>query len=192
MHGSTHKSLFGPQKGMILCREASDIAERIARMTMPTFVSNIHSHHVAALGVALEEALSFGRKYATQVARNARTLARALEGNGLTVFGRERGYTDCHQIWVILGSRAEAVDAFLRLEDVGIFVNAIRVPFTGRCGLRIGLSEITRRGMSESEMDVIVDLVARCIAEKSSPASLRAAVEELSRRFDELSFAFSS
>ncbi len=133
MHASTHKSLFGPQKGMILCREASDIAERIARMTMPTFVSNIHSHHVAALGVALEG-----------------------------------------------------------LEDVGIFVNAIRVPFTGRCGLRIGLSEITRRGMSESEMDVIADLVARCIAEKSSPASLRAAVEELSRRFDELSFAFSS
>lgn len=144
----------------------------------------------AGLGVALEEALSFGRKYAAQVVRNARTLARALEGNVLTVFGRERGYTDCHQIWVILGSRAEAVDAFLRLEDVGIFVNAIRVPFTGRCGLRIGLSEITRRGMSES--DVIADLVARCIAEKSSPASLRAAVEELSRRFDELSFAFSS
>ncbi len=50
------------------------------------------------------------------------------------------------------GAYTEAVDAFLRLEDVDIFVNAIRVPFTGRCGLRIGLSEITRRGMSESEM----------------------------------------
>ena len=58
--------------------------------------------------------------------------------------------------------------------------------------VEIGLSEITRRGMSESEMDVVADLVARCSAEKSSPASLRAAVEEFSRRFDELSFAFSS
>lgn len=190
MHGSTHKSLFGPQKGMILCKESGQIADRIMRTVVPTFASNIHSHHVAALGVALEEMQAFGKEYATQVVANAKALARELERNGLRVCGRKRGYTNCHQIWMPLGSRSSANDAMVRLEEVGIFVNAISVPFSSEFGLRMGLCELTRRGMMEDEMGVIAELMAGCIGAKEEKSMLKAAVRDLSARFRGVIFTF--
>jgi glycine hydroxymethyltransferase len=62
---STHKTLPGPQHGMILCKK--ELAEPINRAVFPGMVSNHHLHAVAALTVALAEMLEFGREYQAQV-----------------------------------------------------------------------------------------------------------------------------
>lgn len=192
LHGSTHKSLFGPQKGMILCRNIDHIAEKISRTVMPLFVSNIHSHHVAALGVALEELTLYGQAYASRVVENARVLADVLTGAGIRVYGRERGYTECHQIWTIAQTKDAAFDAFRRLEEIGIFVNQIKVPFVGKHGLRMGLSEVTRLGMGKEEVQTVAELIVRRLQNKTAVSALRRQVRELANEFIEVHFGLSA
>ncbi len=189
MHGSTHKSFFGPQKGMILCGQPGAVADRIASTVVPTFASNVHSHHIAALGVALEEMHYCGKAYATQVVANARALAGALHRGGLEVSGRDRGFTDCHQVHVALGERHMAEEALQALETAGIFVNAIHLPFRPDYGLRLGLSELTRRGFTEEEMPAIADLIIRCIRGTADMRVIGSEVAALSEAFPGLSFA---
>lgn len=95
---STHKTLPGPQHGMILCRK--ELAERVNRAVFPGVVSNHHLHCVAALNVALAEMLEFGREYASQIVRNARALAQELYDGGMRVLAAELGFTSSHTILV--------------------------------------------------------------------------------------------
>ena len=130
LHGSTHKSLWGPQKGMILSKAEERITQQAFCDVVPFFASNIHTHHVAALGIALEELKTFGRDYAFQVIKNARLLAKTMDNNGLNIPFADRGYTNCHQVIVKIGTKTEAQAAFRNLQQTGINTNAIRVPFS--------------------------------------------------------------
>ncbi len=56
---STHKTLAGPQHGMIL--SWSRYEEELKRVVFPGLVSNHHLHAVAGLAIALAEALAFYR-----------------------------------------------------------------------------------------------------------------------------------
>ena len=190
LHGSTHKTLFGPQKGMILCRENSDVAAKILDTTVPLFASNIHSHHVAALGVALEELREFGRLYAAQVVENARALAASLCANGVDVFKKEPPYTDSHQVWAVLGERDSAMAAFQDLEDIGVFVNAIGVPFTGKYGLRIGVAEATRLGMKADQAELLGHMMAACLNRSQPAAALRDSVASIGDTLREVHYGF--
>ncbi|HRU81807.1 MAG TPA: beta-eliminating lyase-related protein, partial [Candidatus Methanomethylicus sp.] len=62
--GSTHKTFFGPQGGIILSkgRFASEIDNAAWQL-----VNNHHVHRVAGLSVALAEFLAFGKEYTAQV-----------------------------------------------------------------------------------------------------------------------------
>ncbi len=94
--GSTHKTLPGPQGGMILyTREEADA---IDTGVYPGTTSNHHLHHLAGLAVALEEMRAFGKAYARAIVENAKTLARALHEGGMKVLGEGRGFTESHQV----------------------------------------------------------------------------------------------
>ena len=190
LHGSTHKSLWGPQKGMILTRHDGPIAAAIHDIITPLFVSNAHVHHIAALGIALEEAEAFGQAYARQVLLNARKLASALSEHGMKPLFPEYGFTECHQILVAIGDKAETKEAFHRLEASGLFVNAIRMPFGDGFGLRLGLTEVTRRGLKEPEMSIIGNLIAQCTIGKHSVEEISKNVITLSRSFTTLEYVF--
>ncbi|MFQ5951323.1 MAG: serine hydroxymethyltransferase, partial [Candidatus Geothermarchaeales archaeon] len=66
---STHKTLFGPQRGALLAWEK--YADQIKRAVFPGVTSNHHLHTLAGLAVAATEMLAFGKKYTAQVVRNA-------------------------------------------------------------------------------------------------------------------------
>ncbi len=170
LHGSTHKSLFGPQKAMIMSihDRDSELGQKIFKNIVPNFVSNAHMHHIAALGIALEEHRDFGQQYSKDVVANAKHFAIELTRHGIKIPNRHKGFTKNHQLVVDCGNEEEATAAFERLELVGINTNMIKVPNTGgkRYGLRCGFSEVTRRKMDGNTVIHIANLVADTILKK--------------------------
>src|SRR5574342_113012 len=95
---SSHKTLWGPQGGIIVSYEKH--AESIKKAIFPGNTSSHHLHHVAGKAIALAESSEFGKAYAKQVISNAKTLAQSLAGYGIRVLGEKRGYTESHQLAV--------------------------------------------------------------------------------------------
>lgn len=180
LFGSTHKTLPGPQGGLILTND-EEAARRIAHVVRrpPLLVDNPHIHRIAALGVTLEEMLVFGRDYARAVVRNASRLARELHKRGLPVAYAHRGFTRSHQIWVRV-SREEGLRKREVLERARIIVDSV---------IRIGTQEVTRLGMGEREMIYIAELIAR-VWRGESPSDVARDVIALRSRFRVVHYSF--
>ena len=74
---TTHKSLRGPRGGMILCKEK--YAKIIDKAVFPGLQGGPHMNNIAALAVALGEALKPEfKEYSAQVLKNAKALAQSL------------------------------------------------------------------------------------------------------------------
>jgi glycine hydroxymethyltransferase len=173
---STHKSFFGPQGGIIL---ANDNEEQLRGAVFPSLVDNAHWNRIAALYVALSEMKRFGRQYASQVVRNSKALAKALDEHGVGLIGKDSGFTESHQTIVNVVSQEEGVRLARKLEEANIIVDS---------GIRIGTCEETRRGMRESEMNSIAELIARVWVEKEDPKRVSRDVLRLRREFSSISF----
>src|ERR671933_2222653 len=65
---SSHKTLWGPQGGIIVSLEKH--ADAIKKAIFPGNTSSHHLHHVAGKAIALAESLEFGKQYAKQVIKN--------------------------------------------------------------------------------------------------------------------------
>lgn len=155
--GSTHKSLPGPQGGLVVTDDADLDAELRAYLAYDEeagigLVDNAHPNRIAGLGIALEE-LEKRPGYGEDVQANSRALAEALDERGVPVAHADRGYTDSHQVLLDM-TPDEARRACRDLEAHGIFVDK---------GGRVGTSEVTWRGMGPEEMDEIAELVARVL-----------------------------
>ncbi len=174
--GSTHKSFFGPQGGIIL---ANEYEEQLKATTFPSIVDNAHWNRIAALYVALSEMKKFGRKYAIQVVRNSKTLAKALNEHGIDLIGKNHGFTQSHQTIVDIASPEEGVRRARKLEEANIIVDS---------GIRIGTSEETRRGMCEPEMERIAELIGRVWIENENPKRVARDVKRLRHEFSTIEF----
>jgi glycine hydroxymethyltransferase len=174
--GSTHKSFFGPQGGIILADEYED---QLRSAVHPTIVDNAHWNRIAALYVALSEMKKFGKKYASQVVRNSKALAKALDEHGVNLIAKEHGFTQSHQTIVNIASEEEGVRLARKLEEANIIVDI---------GIRIGTSEETRRGMCEAEMGEIAELIARVWIGKEEPKKVRKDVRRLRQDFSSIRF----
>src|SRR6478735_413547 len=95
---SSHKTLWGPQGGIIVSFEK--YAESVKKAVFPGNTSSHHLHHVAGKAIALAETLEFGEEYAKQVIKNAKMLAYSLSNFGFRVLGEKRGFTESHQLAV--------------------------------------------------------------------------------------------
>ena len=187
--GSTHKSMFGPQKGLIVARENGPAAAAVNAAITPLFVSNAHVHHVAALTIALEELAAFGIDYARQVVANARALGDALRAGGLDVLFPEQRFTECHQLLCSLGNM-NASDVLAALQRAGMHVNAVNLPFRGGPGLRLGAAELTRRGLDEAAMQSVAACMLDVIMGRAPEHEVAARVADLSRSHRDLAFHF--
>jgi glycine hydroxymethyltransferase len=175
--GSTHKSFFGPQGGIIL---SNTYEEALRGAVHPAIVDNAHWNRIAALHVALNEMKRFGRRYAEQVVRNSKALAKALDEQGVRLLGKVMGFTQSHQVIVDVPSEEEGSRLARRLEQANIIVDI---------GVRIGTSEETRRGMREGQMSKIAELIARVWIGNEDPIKVRKEVLRLRREFDSLHYA---
>lgn len=190
LHGSCHKSLFGPQKGLIVFgREAdADMIERISSAAGKILSSNTHLHHIAALGLALEEYETFGGAYSSTVVKHARLFAKTLKNQGLDLLSARNSFTESHQVLVKVGGNVECV--WNQLTAAGILANLIHLPREVALGLRFGLAEITRLGYTAPEIEEVGLLAAGIINGRGDAGRVKAAVKELSMRPRAMKFCF--
>ena len=188
LSGSTHKSLPGPQKGVILSNRA-ELMDRVEATIFPGHVSNFHLHHVGALAVTLAEARAFGSSYARQMVANARALGHELRRLGLAVQGGER-ISDSHQVWLDVSDLATPDQAVETLHAVNLIANVNLIPTLGAKGLRLGTPEVTRLGMREPEMRQLAGLLQAALTHAGPAAAIRRQVVELARRHDTIRFCF--
>jgi len=181
LFGSTHKTLFGPQGGIILADK--DHGEIMKAKIYPTFVDNAHWNRIAALTLALAEMKKFGEAYAEQVIRNAKTLARALYNYGFPVRCQHLGFTQSHQVLLDYGGFEQGRVIAEKLQCANIIVD---------CGVRIGTCEVTRRGMKEGEMMKIAELIKRTVIDEEQPENVKREVEKLCAEFQRIEYCFES
>jgi glycine hydroxymethyltransferase len=194
--GSTHKTLFGPQGGIVI--SWSRYADAIKKATFPGNVSNHHLHHLAGKAVAFAEMLAFGREYARQIVRNAKALAQALHERGFQVLGEKKGFTESHTILVDITKYGDGRTIEKKLEEANIILNRNLLPydlkfgrhFEAPGGIRCGLSECTRLGMREGDMDQIAEFMEKIIIKGEDPKKVKGEVAEFRKSFTKIHYAF--
>jgi glycine hydroxymethyltransferase len=179
LFGSTHKTFFGPQGGIILAdREHGEIMK--AKIYL-TFVDNAHWNRIAALTLALAEMKNFAKAYAKQVIDNSKTLAKALHDYGFPVVCHHLGFTKSHQVLLNYGGYKQGRVMAEKLQLANIIVD---------CGVRIGTCEVTRRGMKEEEMLKIAELIKRTVVDGEQPEKIKKDVARLRCEFQKVEYCF--
>ena len=171
--GSTHKTFFGTQRGIIGANIAPGTPQfalwkAIRRRVFPGMLSNHHLGTLLGLLLAAIEMTTFKDEYQRQVIPNAKALARALAHHGLHVEGDPAvDYTESHQVVVNVGY-ACGCEVAQTLEENNIICNYQALPsdesFTSSSGLRLGVAEMTRFGMKETDLAGFAPLFAEAVA----------------------------
>ena len=193
---SSHKTLWGPQGGIIVSFEKH--ADVIKKAIFPGNTSSHHLHHVAGKAIALAESLEFGKDYAKQVIKNAKALAEALVGYGFGVLGEKRGYTASHQIAVDVSKFGDGGSVEKNLEKANIILNRQLLPgdikagrhYMHPGGVRIGVPETTRLGMKQSEMKEIAHFIKRVVVDLQAPHIVAKDVADFRKQFQKVQYAF--
>jgi len=193
---STHKTLFGPQGGLVLAFEKD--ADAIKKATFPGLTSSHHIHHMAGKAVTFAEALEFGKEYASQTIKNAKSLATELDNLGFKVLGEKMGYTNSHQTVVNVLDYGDGGKIEADLEKANIIVNRQLIPgdlkakrnYMSPGGIRLGTSEITRLGMKESEMQQIASFIKQVIIDKKDPKEITSQVIDFRKNYQKTEYCF--
>ena len=194
--GSTHKTFFGTQRGIISSHLTEDdlrypFWEAVERRAFPGAVSNHHLGTLLGLLMASYEMNAFKDEYQANVIRNAKAFAKALKDCGLNVSGNpEVGYTQTHQVLLDVGW-TRGPEIARKLEENNIIVNYQAAPeeegFTASGSLRMGVSEMTRFGMGPDDFGELAELIRDVVLGDST---VKPRVEELRKRFAEMHYCF--
>jgi len=193
---SSHKTLWGPQGGIIVSFEKH--ADAIKKAIFPGNTSSHHLHHVAGKAIALAESLEFGKDYAKQVIKNAKALAGALVDYGFRVLGEKRGYTASHQIAVDVSKFGDGGSVEKNLEKANIILNRQLLPgdikagrhYMHPSGVRIGVPETTRLGMKQGEMKEIANFIKRVVVNMQDPNIVAKDVADFRKQFQKVQYTF--
>lgn len=184
---TTHKTLRGPRGGMILMGKDFEnpfgikapksgrikmMSELIDSMVIPGVQGGPLMHVIAAKAVAFKEALDEEFKtYSEQVIKNAKSLADKLTGFGFKVIS---GGTDNHLMLIDLRNKnMTGKQAQEMLDEVGITCNKNAVPFDDKSplitsGIRLGTPALTTRGMNETDMEKVAEMINDVISNPES------------------------
>lgn len=193
--GSTHKTFFGPQRGIIAGNFPSGSPLRnlwldVKSRAFPGSTSNHHLGTLLALLMATYEMNAFKEEYQTRVRQNAKAFARALKNNGVPVEGDEQdGFTETHQVLIRVRAYGPAQEIARRLEENNIVTNYQALPddetFLDASGIRTGVQEMTRFGMVEKDFDALAGYIADVVIGNKK---VKEEVRKLRRNFLEMKF----
>ena len=179
---TTHKTLRGPRGGMLLMGKDFENPMGLKtpkgkiRMMSSLLDSGVFpgtqggplEHVIAAKAVSFEEALSDDYlTYVKQVRKNAQAMASEFIRRDYKIISSG---TDNHLMLIDLRSKGltgkQAEDALIQAD---ITINKNMVPFDDRSpfitsGMRIGTAAVTTRGLLESDMQRIVELIDKVLA----------------------------
>jgi len=183
---TTHKTLRGPRGGMILCKE--ELGKLIDKALFPGVQGGPLMHVIAGKAVCFKEALSSEfKEYQKQVVKNARVLADELVKRGYKLLTNG---TDNHLMLMdFRGTGITGLQAERNLDEVRITVNKNSIPFDTEkpsitSGIRIGTPAVTTRGMKESEMVKLAELIDLTFKDFSeNKEAVLSGVDELCKQF---------
>jgi glycine/serine hydroxymethyltransferase len=168
--GSTHKTYFGPQRGVVVSNldKKSDFRKvwlEVKSRAFPGSTSNHHLGTLVALLMATHEMNAFKNDFQNQVLKNAKALAKYLVAAGIPVEGNPNdGYTQTHQVIIRISQFGDGQDIARRLENNNIVCNYQALPddetFLSSSGLRMGVQEMTRYGMKEADFETVAGFIA--------------------------------
>jgi len=194
--GSTHKTFFGTQRGIVATDYNEDDLrydywEAIQRRAFPGSTSNHHLGTLLGLLMAAYEMNAFKASYQPKVLSNAKAFALALKACGLDVAGDpDISYTETHQVILNVGY-ARGPEIAKRLEQNNIIVNYQASPeeegFTASGALRMGVQEMTRYGMEAADFQEAAQLIADIVLKG---ADVKQAVSDFRKRFLEMKYCF--
>ena len=194
--GSTHKTFYGTQRGIIGSSIAEGDArfplwEAVERRAFPGAVSNHHLGTLLGLLMATYEMNAFKDEYQPKVLSNAKAFARALSDCGLDVAGDSSvSFTETHQVLLKVGY-SKGPEVARRLEDNNIVVNYQAAPeeegFTASGSLRMGVSEMTRFGMEAEDFGELAELIRDVIVQQST---VKDKVASFRQQFLEMKYCF--
>lgn len=182
---TTHKTLRGPRGAMIICRK--ELEQKVFPKVFPGLQGGPHMHTIAAIGVALKEAMSPAfKKYAKQIIKNAKALAKELIKYD---FNLVSGGTDNHLVLVDLrNKKITGKTAQELLEKAGIVTNRNTIPYDpgtpfDPSGIRLGAPALTSRGMKEKEMKIIAGWINEVINNPEKAEEVKNKVKVLCKKF---------
>ena len=188
---TTHKTLRGPRGGLIMMGRDFENPMGLTtpkgkvRMMSSILDSGVFpgtqggplEHVIAAKAVAFNEALSDEYlSYVKQVQANAQAMAASFVELGYDIIS---GGTDNHLMLIDLRSKGltgkQAEDALIKAD---VTINKNMVPFDDKSpfvtsGMRIGTAAVTTRGLLESDMQRIVDLIDRVLVNVDNDSTIK-------------------
>ncbi|WP_090336646.1 serine hydroxymethyltransferase [Dyadobacter koreensis] len=199
---TTHKTLRGPRGGVIMMRDdfENPFGIKTQKGQLRTMSSLLDSgvfpgtqggpleHIIAAKAVAFGEALSEGYyNYAVQVAKNAQAMAKAFVEKGYQIIS---GGTDNHLMLIDLRTKNGVASGLTgklaenTLIKADITINKNMVPFDDKSpmvtsGMRLGTAAMTSRGLLETDMERIVDLIDTVLVNHDQDAKIAAVKQEI-------------
>ena len=178
---TTHKTLRGPRGGLILMGKDFDnpfglklkngsLKKMSSLLNLAVFPGNQGGpleHVIAGKAIAFGEALKDDfMDYMVQVRQNSQAMAKAFLDKDYNIIS---GGTDNHMMLIDLGNKnISGKDAELALVKADITANKNMVPFDDKSpfvtsGIRFGTPAITTRGLIETDMIDIVNLIDKVI-----------------------------
>jgi glycine/serine hydroxymethyltransferase len=184
---NTHKTLPGPQKGMIAFRD-KEFGDKANAIINGCLYSSPHTHHLIALAVTILEMKEFGVEYAKQVIANSNAVGTQFEKLGYKVRPANTGrYSENHQVHILTDAVGNYKDLYGKLFDNNITVNFDN-PLNQGLFIRFGTQEITRRGMKETDMEKIVEFIHRSFMGDN----LKQEVIDFNNQFRKIHYSFDS
>ena len=194
---TTHKTLRGPRGGLILMGENfenpfgirlknGNLRKMSGLLDLAVFPGNQGGpleHIIAAKAIAFGEALSDEfLHYMIQVKKNAAAMAKAFMAKDYKVIS---GGTDNHMMLIDLRNKnITGKDAEKALEKAAITANKNMVPFDDQSpfitsGIRFGTPAITTRGLVESDMETIVELIDGVLMDSENETAIAQTKEKV-------------
>ncbi|WP_228851946.1 serine hydroxymethyltransferase [Aegicerativicinus sediminis] len=194
---TTHKTLRGPRGGMIMIGKDFDnpfgltlkngslkkMSSLLDSAVFPGNQGGPLEHIIAAKAIAFGEALTDDfMHYVVQVKKNANRMAEALVSKGYNIISDG---TDNHMMLIDLRNKdISGKDAEQALVKADITVNKNMVPFDDKSpfvtsGIRIGTAAVTTRGLKESDMDLIVELIDEVICNHTNDTKIEQVAEKV-------------
>jgi glycine/serine hydroxymethyltransferase len=193
--GSTHKTFFGPQRGLVAGNFPKGSPLRklwldIKSRAFPGSTSNHHLGTLLGLLMAAYEMNEFKSEYQTKVRRNAKAFARALSDSGIPVEGDPAdGFTETHQVLIRVKGFGNGMGIARRLEDNNLVTNYQALPddetFLEPSGVRMGVQEMTRFGMNEEDFGPLAEYIADVITRDKN---VKEEVKSYRRKFLEMKY----
>lgn len=194
--GSTHKTLPGPQHGVVIGNTDDKTWKNVQRGIFPGVLSNHHLNTMAALGITLAETLEFGEAYANKIIENAKTLAEELHNLGMDVFGEKRGFTQSHTVVADVKKFGGGKSVAEKLEKNHIILNKNLIPIDHNknsqdpSGIRMGTQELTRIGFSKDDMKWVAQIMMKIIEGKISEEKAITEIAEIKRSHNKIEYCF--